>query len=74
MMYEIIVHENLCFRSSKREREAGVFKNLTSGTPRFKNLPFLVPENAVYLRSEGYNDEKNVRFQKYPKKCGRGLK
>ena len=74
MMYEIIVHENLCFRSSQREREAGVFKNLTSGTPRFKNLPFLVPENAVYLRSEGYNDEKNVRFQKYPKKCERGLK
>ena len=48
MMYEIIVHENLRFRSSKREREAGVFKNLTSGTPRFKNLPVLVPENAVY--------------------------
>ena len=37
-MYEIIVHENLCFRSSKSEREAGVFKNLTSGTPRFKKL------------------------------------
>ena len=74
MMYEIIVPENLRFGSSKREREAGVFKNLTSGTPHFKNLPFLVTENAVYLRSEGYNDEKNVRFQKYPKKCGRGLK
>ena len=74
MMYEIIVHENLCFRSSKSEREAGVFKNLTSGTPRFKNLPFLEPENAVYLRSEGYNDEKNVLFQKYPKKCERELK
>ena len=39
-MYGIIVHENLRFGSSKREREAGVFKNLTSGTPRFKNLPF----------------------------------
>ena len=38
MMYEIIVHENLCFRSSKRQREAGVFKNLTSGAPRFKKL------------------------------------
>ena len=48
MMYEIIVHENLCFRSSKREREAGVFKNLTSGTLRFKNSPILVPEKAVY--------------------------
>ena len=48
MMYEIIVHENLCFRSSKSEREAGVFKNLTSGTPRFKNSPILVPEKAVY--------------------------
>ena len=48
MMYEIIVHENLRFGSSKREREAGVFKNLTSGTPRFKNSPILVPEKAVY--------------------------
>ena len=73
MMYEIIVPENLRFGSSKREREAGVLKNLTSATPRFKNLPFLVPENAVYLRSEGYNDEKNVRFKKYPNTCGRGL-
>ena len=48
MMYEIIVHENLRFGSSQREREAGVFKNLTSGTPRFKNSPILVPEKAVY--------------------------
>ena len=48
MMYEIIVYENLCFRSSKRQQEAGEFKNLTSGTPHFKNLPVLVPENAVY--------------------------
>ena len=47
-MYGIIVHENLRFGSSKREREAGVFKNLTSGIPRFKNLPVLVLENAVY--------------------------
>ena len=74
MMYEIIVPKNLRFGSSKREREAGVFKNLTSRTPHFKSLPFLVPENAVYLRSEGYNDAKNVRCKKYPKKCGRGLK
>ena len=48
MVCEIIVHENLCFRSSKREREANVFKNLTSWTPRFENLPVLVPENAAY--------------------------
>ena len=48
MMHEIIVHKNLCFRSTKREREAGVLKNLTSGSPRFKNLLVLVTENAVY--------------------------
>ena len=48
MMSEIIVHENLRFRSSKCEREAGVFKNLLPGIPRFKNLLVLVPENAVY--------------------------
>ena len=48
MVCEIIVHENLCFCSSKRQQGASVFHNLTSGTPRFKNLPVLVPEKAVY--------------------------
>ena len=62
-MNEIIVLENLRFRSTSRKREAGVFKNRISGTLPFKNLPFLVPENAVYLRTEGYNDEKMSVFK-----------
>ena len=73
MMYEIIVHENLRFRSSKREREAGVFKNLKSGTPRFKNLPVFVPENMFTSKRKAITTKKNVRCKKYPNTCGRRL-
>ena len=50
---------------SMRKREASVFKNLISEAPRLKTCPFLVPKNAVYVWTEGYNyAKKNIPFSK----------
>lgn len=56
----------------KRKREVGVFKNLHSGD-RFLKPAFLEPENAVYMWTEVYNQEKHLRFQNIPDTYGRGL-
>ena len=70
---EIGVFENLRFHPSTRKRENGVFGNLHSGE-RFRKPPFSLTENAVYVWTQRRNGGKNLRFQKYPHTCGRGLK
>ena len=50
----------------------GVFENLHSGE-RFRKPPFSLTENAVYVWTQRQNGGKNLRFQKYPHTCERGL-
>ena len=52
IMYGIIVFENLSFRPSIRKRQAAVFLRLGS-RDRFRKPLFLVPENAIYVWTEG---------------------
>ena len=73
MMYEITVHENLRFGSSKREREAGVFKNLTSGTPRFENLPFWCTKMPFTCGRKAITTKKMSVFKNIRKSVDGGL-
>ena len=61
-MYDLIEFKNPRFSpSGSRKREAGVFKNLHFGR-RIWKPGFPVPENGVFVWTEGWDGQKKYQF------------
>ena len=73
-MYDIVISRKPSRRFRPHEDDkSAVFETLTSGD-HCRESTFLAPENGVYVCGrKAKTEEKNLRCQKYPHMCGRGL-